>query len=493
MKIFAAGIATETNTFCPIPTSLEDFVVLRGRTPSDSERHDQAFDLGEVWGKRARARAHEFIFSLMAWAMPSGLTVRRAYESLRDEMLSDLRSAMPVDVVLLMLHGAMVADGYGDCEEDMIRRVRDIVGRKAVIGVELDLHCHLSQAKIDSADIVITYKEYPHVDVNQRAAELFDLAVAARGGEVHPTMALFDCRMVGLYPTTREPLKAFVAEMLQAEQRKGVLSVSFGHGFEHADVPHLGAKVIAVTDGDPELAKSLAREIGLRVHGLRRQIGFESMALPMDEALSKALESGKTPVVVADQSDNVGGGAPGDATFVLRWLLDRRVEKAAMAIFYDPGVVDIARKAGKGAKLPIRIGGKGGPSSGDPIDVEATVLETLDDYVHEFPQLTGDAVLYQAGNVAALRCEGIDVLVSSKRCQCVNPAIFRDLGVDPEGKRLIVVKSMQHFRGAFAPLAGEIIYMAAPGAVPPDPRMIPYQKLDTGRLYPWVENPLVSD
>src|SRR5690606_34897507 len=131
----------------------------------------------------------------------------------------------------LMLHGAMVAEGYPDCEEDLIRRVRSLVGSQTVIAVELDLHCHLTASKISAADIVITYKEYPHVDINERAKELFDLAVAAREQAIHPVMELFDCRMIGLYPTTREPLRSLVDGLMSAEKRNGVLSISFGHSF----------------------------------------------------------------------------------------------------------------------------------------------------------------------------------------------------------------------------------------------------------------------
>src|SRR5260370_20396068 len=242
---------------------------------------------------------------------------------------------MPVDVVLWMLHGAMVAQGYDDCEEERISRVRDIVGPTTVIGVELDLHCHLSRLMIAPADIVITYKEYPHIDMNDRARELFDLAVATKLGSIRPTMALFDCRMIGLYPTTSQPLRGFVDAMTEAERRKGMLSISFGHGFQFADVQHVGAKMLVVTDDDQGLAERVAREFGLRVHALRGQIGFDSLALPMEEALSKALASKKTPVVVADQSDNAGGGGPGDATFALRWLVGPQTEAVAMAICYD--------------------------------------------------------------------------------------------------------------------------------------------------------------
>lgn len=492
MKVFAAGIATETNTFCPVPTSLEDFSVQRGKDALAGRVPYPSLDLSQTWGKQAEKRGNAFAFSLMAWAQPGGITVRSAYESLRDEMLNDLRAAMPVDMVLLMLHGAMVADGYDDCEQDMICRVREIVGPTAIIGVELDLHCHLHHAKIAPADIVITYKEYPHVDINDRARELFDLTIDAALGKIRPTMALFDCRMVGSYPTSRQPLRGFVDAMTDAQRREGVLSVSFGHGFRSADIPHVGAKMLVVTDHDRSLAEKVAEEFGLRVYGLRREIGFDSLSLRMEEALSKALASTSTPVVVADQSDNIGGGAPGDATYALRWLLDHRAEDVGMAIFYDPQVVRIAMKAGRGATLPVRLGGKMGPSSGDPIDIKATVVSILCRYMHAWPQQSGAPMLYPAGDVVALRCGSIDIVVSSERCPCFSPSIFSDLGIDPLRKRLLILKSNQHFYGAFAPIASEVIYMSAPGAVPVDPRQIPYRRLDTTRLYPWVNDPLAS-
>lgn len=489
MKIFAAGIATETNMFSPVPTGLEDFRVQRG----SEVIVDPSLDLTRLWGPQAQARGDTFVFSLNAWAEPSGLTVGPAYESLRDEILTTLRAAMPVDVVLLMLHGAMVAAGYEDCEEDLLRRVRSIVGRDVVIGAVLDLHCHLSPAKLAAADILVTYKEYPHTDINDRARELFNLAVDARLGKTRPTMALFDCRMVGMYPTSRQPMRGFVDSLTDIERRPGVLSVSFGHGFQFADLPHVGAKMLVVTDDDQALAQQLARELGVRVHALRKEIGFESISLEIETALSKALAAERFPVVLADQSDNIGAGAPGDATFVLRWLIERGVRDVAMAIFYDPEVVRIARRAGRGATLSLRLGGKMGVSSGAPIDMEARVLACVDNYMHARPQQGGAALFRPAGNVVALRCEGIDLIVSSERCQCFCPSIFVDLGIDPKQKRLLIPKSYQHFQHGFAAIAKEIIYMTAPGAVPPDPRRIPYRRLDTTTLYPWLDDSLAAE
>jgi microcystin degradation protein MlrC len=493
MKIFAAGIATESNTFAPVPTGIEDFIVQRGRDALNGRVDYPSLDLSASWGRQAETCGGTFVFSLMAWAQPSGTTSRTAYESLRDEILGDLRAALPVDIVLLNLHGAMVAQGYDDCEEDILRHVRGIVGPDAVIGAELDLHCHLSQSKISFADLVILYKEYPHVDINERARELFDLAVDTKLGKIRPTMALFDCRMIGLYPTSPQPLRGFVDSMMEAEGRGGVLSISFGHGFQFADVPNVGAKILVVTDDNRELAEQTARAFGSRIYALRREIGFDAISLSLDEALGRALESETTPVVVADQSDNTGGGAPGDATFALSWLLEHHVENVSMAIFYDPEVVKIAKKAGRGATLMFRLGGKMGPSSGDPIDIEATVLSTIDNYVHPLPQKSGPPWLFPAGDIVGLHCKGIDIVVSSERCQCFSPSIFSDLGIDPRSKRILIPKSVQHFYGAFAPIAGEVIYMAAPGAIPTDPRRVAYQRLNFHRLYPWCEDPLADD
>jgi microcystin degradation protein MlrC len=490
MKIFAAGIATETNTFCPFPTGMDDFTVQRNSDPSTAGAARSSFDLRAIWEKQANARAASLEFSLMAWAQPSGITLKSTYESLRDEMLRDLQRSMPVDVVLLMLHGAMVAHGYESCEEDILRRVRDIVGPGVVIGVELDLHCHLRDTLLTLADLIITYKEYPHVDVNERARELMDLAVDTQLGKIRPTMALFDCRMIGLYPTSRQPLRGLVDDMMAAERRPGVLSISFGHGFQFADLPGVGAKVLAITHLNEDLAQTVSREFGMRAYGLRKKIGFESLSRPLDEALQSAVKMSQGPVVVADQSDNVGCGGPGDSTFALRWLLDHGSPGAALAILYDPEVANLAAKAGPGAQLAVRLGGKLGPSSGDPVDLEVTVVAVRDEYMHKLPQKSGSSVSFRAGTVAALRCGGIDIVVSSERCQCVSPEIFTDLGIDPTLKQVLIPKSSQHFYGAFSPIARDVIYMSAPGAVAPDPRYIRYRRVSTSSMYPWSEDPL---
>src|SRR5690606_11075432 len=190
-------------------------------------------------------------------------TVRAAYETMRDRILADLAKAGPVDAVLMFLHGAMVADGYDDCEADFVSRMRAQVGPKVRIGLELDLHAHIDQRLLDAADIIVFYKAYPHIDYSERAEDLFTLMRRTLAGEIEPVMALFDCKVMGLFPTTREgPMPQFVADMFAAEGQGGILSLSLNHGFPWADVPHAGAKMLAVADGDLALAQRTAEEFG---------------------------------------------------------------------------------------------------------------------------------------------------------------------------------------------------------------------------------------
>jgi microcystin degradation protein MlrC len=176
MRLFTGGLGTETNTFSPILTAPGDFTVIREAGVAPEVIYGSTV---EVWEGLAAERGWETQFGLYAWAQPGGITTRAAYETLRDELLERLAAALPVDVVLLFLHGAMVADGYDDCESDLVGRVRALAG-PAVIAVELDLHCDILPQMVEDADLIVTFKEYPHTDVDDRARELFALAAAAK-------------------------------------------------------------------------------------------------------------------------------------------------------------------------------------------------------------------------------------------------------------------------------------------------------------------------
>jgi microcystin degradation protein MlrC len=483
MRVFVGGIETETNTFSPMPTGLADFTIIRDLTGLSES--DGFIGPVEIFRKRALERGWEFIFSLQAFAQPAGITVCSTYETMRDEILDALQEAMPVDVVLLPLHGSMVAEGYDDCETDLIQRVREIVGNDTKIGVELDLHCDITQEMVDASTAIMIYKEYPHIDMNEIADQLFTVIADAAEGNTNPVMQLYDCRMIGLYPTPNEPMRSYVDEMALAEQRDGVIAVSLAHCFPWADIPSGGAQALVVADGNEELAEQVAEEFGKKLFKMRHELDLNSLSLT--EAFNQAEAETAYPVVVADQSDNAGGGAPSDSTFALQELLNRGITNVAIGMVWDPIVVQVAMAAGEGATLDIRLGGKMGTMSGDPLDLTVTVTKIVPNMVQHWPQKEG-ALKISCGDSVALHCQGIDIVVNSKRTQVFSPDVFSNMDINPQEKRILVVKSMQHFYAGFAPIASKIIYMASPGSVVPIFKDIPYKRVDLNK-YPWIDNP----
>ncbi|NGZ86176.1 M81 family metallopeptidase [Duganella aceris] len=468
MKFFIAHLATETNTFAAAPTgwgAFEEVGIFHGDASVREPEGAGAF-LHFLRGL-IEADGNEVVESLCTLAQPAGRTVRAVYEALRDEILADLRAALPVDAVQLLLHGAMAADGYDDCEGDLAARIRALVGPDVPIGLELDLHCHFTELMQRSADVIVAFKEYPHIDTDERGRELYRLLVATAAGRVKPVTAVFDCKMAGLWHTTREPMQGFVRRMQAAEREPGVLSVSLGHGFPWGDVPQAGAKLWVVSDNDPALARAVADRLGAEFWALRERIGAQPIGI--DEALDGTW-AGQGPVVLADIADNPGGGAAGDSTFILRRLVERGIGDVALGALWDPGAIHICKSAGVGAQLALRIGGKCGPASGQPVDLRVSVRAIVENHSQRAlgtRERLGDCVWVEAAN-------GLHILLASIRTQTYGADAFTGAGITLADKSFVVVKSTQHFHAEFAPLARKVLYVSTPGAMNFDFAAIPY-------------------
>jgi microcystin degradation protein MlrC len=482
MHIFAASLATETNSFSPVPTSRQTYESTLYFPPG---KHPDWGTLctGPLWVARRRAKQEgfELIEGSCFWAEPSGPTLQNAYESMRDEILAQLRAAMPVDGVLLGLHGAMVAHGYDDCEGDLIARVREIVGPKAIVGAEFDPHCHLTEKRVRGLDVAILFKEYPHVDFAERAEELVTLVVKAIRRDIRPVMSVYDCGMIDIFPTSREPGRGFVDNMKKLEGRDGVLSVSLGHGFTQGDVPEQGTRVLVVTDNAKARGDTLARELGAEVRAKRGT--WYPPYLSYDEAITAAYAEPKGPVVVADPTDNAGGGAASDNTNIIRRLIERGCTDAAVGPVWDPVAVMFCHAAGVGATIPLRFGGKTSPASGLPIDAEVTVLGLVRDGMQTFGSAKS-----KFGDGAGIRLGGVDVSLIAHRTQAFGPEIFTEVGIDLSTKRYIGLKSTNHFYAGYAPLATKVLYCDGEGPDPLDARKYPYRKARR-TIWPHAELP----
>lgn len=465
-RAFIASIATETNSFSPLPTGWAAFEENGIRT--DASRSDDGMAAAglSVFRRLAESDGYAVAESISAFAQPAGRVLYPVHAGLRDRLLDDLRRAGPVDLVLLLLHGAMMAVGEDDCEADILECARS-VAPGAVIGATIDPHCHLSARMVAAADVITIFKEYPHTDVGDSAAQLYRLCHAKLSGGAAPVPALVDTRMVGLYPTFEEPMRAIVAGLRAREQSGAVRSASLAHGFPWGDSPDMGTRVLTYGDDYPAAlaeAKAIAAELYEARDALRPQ--FPDITHSLDRA---AASDGIC--VIGDHSDNPGGGAPGDNLAFLRAMLARNLDGAVFGGVYDPMAARLCAEAGAGTSLLLRLGGKLGEASGDPLDVMVEVLGVRPDHDQE-----AFGTRDRLGLSVLLRSGGIEILVTSLRSQIYGRDAFEAFGLDLTQRKLIVVKSSRHFEQGFAGLADDLWTASGPGALTLDFGAIPHTK-----------------
>ena len=472
MRLFSATLATETNTFAPLPTSLRAFqasVWLRpGEHPEDAPRMCTAPLF--VARRRAAAEGFTLIEGSCFAASPAGIVNRDAYETMRDEILAQVTAGLPLDAVVLGLHGAMVAQDYDDVEGDMIERVRAIVGDGCVIGVELDPHCHMTRRRVRAADVIVCYKEFPHTDVADRADDLLDIVLAAVRGEVRPVMSLYDCRQVSSYPTQFPLMRGFVERMKALEGRDGILSISAVHCFPYADVPEMGGRMLVVADGDKAKADALATRLGEEFVAMRGRTMPEFFTVESGVAAAMAAPEG--PIVIAEPTDNAGGGAPSDNTSILRELLSRGATSAAVGPIWDPIAVGFCFDAGLNGRFPLRFGGKTAPASGVPVDAVVEVTGLARDAWQTF-----GPTRVPVGDCAAVRVDGVEAVLIANRTQAFGLDLFRNVGIEPTERQVLVVKSTNHFAAAFGPIARRVIFVDSDGPLARDYKRLAYTKV----------------
>tara|TARA_R110002124_G_scaffold1797_6_gene11359 strand:+ start:5179 stop:6654 length:1476 start_codon:yes stop_codon:yes gene_type:complete len=483
VRVFTAALATETNTFSPIAIDKRAFEASLHAGPGQHPATPTLCTAPITVGRAVCAQeGWTLIEGSASWADPAGLIARSTYEELRDDILGQLQAAMPVDGVVLGLHGAMVAQGYDDPEGDLLARIRAIVGPDVLVCAELDPHSHLTAARVEAADFFVAFKEFPHTDFVDRARDLWSIAVRTLKGEIKPVMSVFDCRMIDVFPTSRQPMRGFVDRLYALEQSEpDVLSLSVIHGFMAGDVPEMGTRMIAVTDDHAEKGAALAESLGRELFARRGTF----MVAQIDEkaAVDAALAAPAGPVVIADVWDNPGGGTAGDATVILAELIARGISGVAVGTIWDPIAVQICFAAGEGANIPLRFGAKSAPHTGNPIDQYVTVHRIVRD-----AQMRFGASYAPFGDAAWISFAGIDVILNSTRAQSFDPSLFSAMGIDPTSRKILLIKSTNHFYDSFSKIASQIIYCAAGKPYPNTPATTPYRKARR-TIWPMVEDP----
>ena len=474
-RVAIGGIAHETNTFCN-PTRLRDFTDLRGEAMLQAHRGVRTY-IGGMLDAAARLGI-EPVPTFEGVAGTSGTIEGAAMAALTERLVAGIRSAGPLDGLCLALHGAAVAEGCDDVETAVLRAVRAAVGDRMPITGTLDLHGNLQPEMLPLATALFGVQRYPHVDSYERGVEAMECLDACLRGRLHPVMALQQLPLL-IPPTTSdlEPVLG-VNEFCQSlERRPGVLDVTFFHGFPHTDIPRMGVSVLAVADGDPGLAAEVAREAAELIWRRRAEFDVQHPGAEGALALARArvAEVGG-PVVMNDTSDNPGGGGPGDATHLLRAVLAAAPPRTAFGYLHDPETAAQAHRAGVGAEIAVRLGGKTYPLHGEPIAATAYVKALTDGrFVLSTPMGRGSRV--DLGPMARLQVSGVDVLVASGRDQVLDPEGFLLNGIDVTQCDLVVVKSNHHFRAGFSHLAKAIVTADTPGWTSLNLRSFPYRRL----------------
>jgi microcystin degradation protein MlrC len=475
MRFAIGGFAHETNTFCPGLTDLAAFE--RSWAELDdliSKNRGVRSELGGMI-EAAERLGIDLSPTLDTKTEPSATIARDAYETITGTILHHLQAAMPVDAVVLAIHGAGTAEGIDDIEGDFLSRVRALVGPDVPIVATLDLHGNNTQQMVDAADILLYCHEFPHIDMYERGQEAVELAAKIVKREIRPTVHFKSLPIGFMGATTFEgPAKMMKERCYEWEAKAGVIDCTFVHGFLCTDLPIISTSILVTTDDDPDLAAAAAKDIaGTFIENLE---SFYQQLPGVNEAIEQALAATALPVVISEVSDNPGGGARGDGTHLLRALLNANVPKSAFGFIWDPETASQAHAAGVGARIEVKLGGFSSDLQGGPIEAEAYVQSLSDGrFTLTTPMRSGSIV--NLGPSARLVIGNVDVIVGSMRTQTLDPGPFLAHGIDVTTYRIVALKSTQHFRGGFQHLAGAIIRADGPGLTCNDFTKLPYTRI----------------
>jgi microcystin degradation protein MlrC len=460
-RVLTARFMHETNTFSRVPT---DMAMFRRRDFHLENEIPVAFrGTHSAFGATFEA-ADKFGWTLVhpvsANPNPSGTVTDDAFEQVTRMIFDVVDAKGPIDGALLHLHGAMVSDSYEDAEGEFLTRLRKRLGPEAPVVVTLDLHANVTQRMADNANALIAYRTYPHIDYYERAWQGAELLERAMRGEIRPKTVI--ARRAMLYGldhgrTQRGPMAELIARGEALEQSGKALVVSICAGFSRANIHDVGPSVTVTVDGGTQRGQAIAEEFMDYAWATRDFTTVKLLPVAEVVTLARRGKAGDTPLVVADYTDNPGGGGYGDATALLKGLVDGGIESVAFHAICDPEAVPKGMHAGVGAKTTLTLGGKTDPAMGGPplaLNGEVVCL-TTGRFIAYGPM--GGGVERDYGPSMVFRVGGIDIILITNNGQAVDLGQFTSLGIDPTRYRTVAVKSMQHFRAAFEPIAREVV------------------------------------
>ncbi len=474
-KLVVAMMMHETNTFSPVPTPLASFRPLSGEA-AIAEFRDTNTQLGGFL-HAAQEMGAEITVPLAAGAHPSGYVERGAYEDMCDAIVGAIRNGC--DAAFLALHGAIVPEHLDDGEGELLRRIR-AVAPQLPIAVGLDFHAHMTAPMVENATVITGYRTYPHVDMGETAQRAGRTLARALGGEVAPAMVWGSRPMMTstlVHTPSRQPMKDVMDMAIAAEASGAVLNASVFGGFPHADIRHLSCSAVIVCDRRTDQGRALLDRL-LDMAWERRE-GFLYRGAPLASQIAQARALGEGPIVLVDHGDNTASGGTQDVMSVIEEAMRQGLEDVVAGPICDPASVGRIIAAGTAASVTLPLGGKVDmPQIGlaaRPLTVTGKVTRITDgEFVVTGPMATGMRV--RMGKTAVLDTGPMQIVISERRAEPFDLGVFTHCGIDPRRKRYVLIKSRQHFRAGFEPIARHIVLCDGEGVTSSDLRLFTYRK-----------------
>ncbi|MBI1896916.1 MAG: M81 family metallopeptidase [Acidobacteria bacterium] len=479
-RIAVAGILHESNSFSTVKTNWADFTIRRGPEIAGEWKLSNH----EVAGFLAGAEKYDFemVPVMVASATPSGPVTDDALDRLAGELIERLRAAAPLDGILLALHGAMVTESEPHGDAEILRRLRSALGDKIPIVVTHDFHANIPPEVVERSTALITYKENPHVDQRERGLKAAELLARTVAGKVRPVQRLVKPPMlynIRFQYTSVPPLRPIVDATRELEKNPKILAASVSGGYQYADVPWVGPSAVVVTDGDPELAEREAKRLSEMLWATRDRLKLE---LPDAAAAVKiAASEVKHPVVLVEMGDNIGGGSPGDATFLLSELVRQNVSGWVVALA-DPEAANKAASVGVGGSFDAMVGARTDRLHGDPVRIRGRVKSLHDGRFLETQPRHGGHRYYDQGLTAVIEVEGSTrdlpslLMLTTRRQVPFSLHQLISCGIYPERQRILVVKAAIAFRAAYEPVAARIIEVDTGGVTAVNPKRFTFRR-----------------
>jgi microcystin degradation protein MlrC len=459
VHLIAGGIMHETHTFSAEPTPVEVWTIARGEAGNAYAGANHS--LGGVIDASSDLGVH-LTHTFFAHATSTGPVTRALFDEMLGELVAGIEAALPADGVVLTLHGAMVAEDFLEAEVEVVRRVREVIGPEMPLAVTLDLHANIGPKLVEQTTLIVGYDTYPHIDLNERAAEATRLLVSTIKGEIAPTMALVKPPLLPVPQamfTAAHPFKTLFDRAFALEAAGEALTITISGGFPYADAPATGMSFLAITDDNPGKAQSIAQELAELAWSLRNDMLIENT--PPAEAVAEAIAHPEGPVVLVDVGDNIGGGTPGDGTVLLAELL-RQGARDATVVIADAEAVQAAFAAGVNGTVKTTVGGKADRRHGEPVSIEGRVRLLSDGYwVHDGPENAG--VPAEPGLTAVVEVNGINLVLNSKKIAPGDLQQLKSVGIDPTRQKILVVKAAVRWRGGYGPITKHAIHVGTPG------------------------------